>query len=114
MPFDGNSRDTACAFDQLDVTWTRAARRSKVHCKRPENFVFVRHDRCRPAGAQTVCCGYIPHLFKDWIGKDVFDENGPPLIYCLATRTAVWADLKSIDPRNVGIWKIRGSAPSHL
>src|SRR6267154_2670117 len=55
--------------------------------------------------ADAMRCDYVAHLFKDWVRQNVADENRLALVYRCATRSALWANNKSVKRCNVGFGK---------
>lgn len=95
-------RDVLILLIHLIVTVVRLARPGGLRSK---NFTLVGYDRCGPAGANAVSCDYSPNLFKDRIRQNIGDEDRLPMVYCCVARSALWANNKSVQRRDVGFWK---------
>ena len=52
-----------------------------------------------------MCCDYVAHLFKDGVRQNVADENRLALADRCATRSALWANNKSVKRCKVGFGK---------
>ena len=61
-----------------------------------------------------MCCDYVAHLFKDWVGQNVADKNRLALAYRCATRSALWANNKPVECCNVGFGKSRRRNSPHV
>ena len=72
------------------------------------------YDRGGPTGANAVSGDYVANLFKDRIGQNIGNEDRLPTVYCCAARSALRANNKSVQRRDVGFRKSWRSNSPHV